>query len=835
METTQWTRRRFLKVVGAGAGLAALGQWRRLPIATAEVDAAPFTLGVASGDPAHNSVVLWTRLAPDPLAGGGMPPDPVSVRWEVACNEAFTNIAHRGHALATPELAHSVHVEVKGLPPDRWYWYRFDVDGQESRVGRTRTLPPPGAKSERLRFAFASCQAWAGGPYPAYRDMAEQDLDFVVHLGDYIYETAAGSLEEFRRLHSLYKTSPDLRAAHARFPFITTWDDHEVQNNYAADVAGGAGDGRPFLERRANGYQAYYEHLPLRDAERPQGPDALLHQRFAFGRLAEFSVLDTRQYRSDQACGDGRREPCEDAFDPARTMTGPEQERWLLDGLGRSKARWNVIAQQTIMAAFDYDIGPEEIVNLDQWDGYPAARDRILGFVRERRPSNPVVLSGDWHSHWVNDLKADFDDPGSETLATEFAGTSIASGIGWDDDVREGLPANPHVRFYEGGYRGYVLCDVTRDRWESELRIVTDPRDGAAPAYTLAAFEVTDGQPGARRLDAGTGIVARAVDGNTGAGLPNIEVTVRTTAGSVLTQRVTDRDGNLSVFAPPGTYEVTANGVGYRVATRPVTVAGDAPARAEFALEPAPLSAGTGRLLPGPLAQGRLDDIVLENALIALTIAAVTEDGQLTPTTRGKPFDLAARGFVDRLDWMNLPYASATQPRGGNAWQQRTVRNAQVAVASVDAERAVVRATGASTAFPEIGVVTTYSLERDGDSIRAESVFTNGGSAPRTLWLGDVIDHDGTGQRTGIAGHGTITSSAPADYVPTAPWIAMTGTDRQIYALVYAEGGFTAYAPFNWVMSQRQVTIAPGDSFALDRRIMALGAADGDDPWAVLG
>jgi hypothetical protein len=264
-------------------------------------------------------------------------------------------------------------------------------------------------------------------------------------------------------------------------------------------------------------------------------------------------------------------------------------------------------------------------------------------------------------------------------------------------------------------------------------------------------------------------------------------------------------------------------------------VAGEAPARADFALEPAALSAGTGRVLPGPQAEGRPDDIVIQNARIAMAISAVTEDGQLTPTTRGKPLDLAARGFVDRLDWMNLPYASATQPRGGNAWQQRTVRSTQVEVASVDAELAVVRATGASTAFPEIGVVTTYSLERDGDSIRAETVFTNGGPGPRTVWLGDVIDHDGTGQRSGIAGHGTITASAPADYVPTAPWIAMTGTDRLLYALLYSEGGFTAYAAFNWVMSQRQVTIAPGESFTLDRRIMAVRAADGDDPWAVLG
>ncbi|MGW5645340.1 alkaline phosphatase D family protein [Saccharopolyspora sp. NPDC003752] len=353
-----------------------------------------------------------------------------------------------------------------------------------------------------------SCQSWVGGPYPAYRDLAGQDVDFVVHLGDYIYETADGSLTEFRRLHALYKTSPDLRAAHARFPFFLTWDDHEVQNNYAGGIAGGAGDGRPFLERRANGYQAYYEHLPMREAQQPHGPDAQMYRRTNFGKLAQFSILDTRQYRSDQALGDGRKAPSGEVYDPTRTLTGPEQEQWLLAGLAASKATWNVIAQQTIMAQFDCDLGPGQIVNLDQWDGYPPARSRILDFIAANKPSNPVVLSGDWHTHWVNDLKTDFNDPASPTIATEFVGTSISSGAGWDADVRQGLPANPHVKFYNGTYRGYVLCDVTEERWRSDLRIVLNPRDAASSAYTIAAFEVRDSVPGAVRIDAGDGLAA---------------------------------------------------------------------------------------------------------------------------------------------------------------------------------------------------------------------------------------------------------------------------------------------------------------------------------------
>jgi phosphodiesterase/alkaline phosphatase D-like protein len=817
-------RRRFLTLAGgATASVAAAGRLPRPATArAAEVDPGPFALGVASGDPAHDSVVLWTRLAPAPLEGGGMPLEDVPVRWELARDEGFTKVIQRGEVVAEAVAAHSVHVEVDDLVPDRWYWYRFTALGEQSRTGRTRTLPPPGAKAERLRLAVASCQAWVGGPYPAYRDMAEQDVDLVLHLGDYIYETSAGSLEEFRRLHTLYKTSPDLREAHARFPFVVTWDDHEVQNNYAAGIAGGAGDGRPFLERRANAYQAYYEHLPLRRASMPDGPDALLYRRFAWGRLAGFSVLDGRQYRSDQPCGDPFIGPvCGEEDDPDRTMLGPVQERWLLDGLAASQARWNVLAQQTIMAPYDYDVGPGESRALDAWDGYPAARERILAFLGERRIANPVVLAGDWHSNWVNDLDRD-----GETVATEFAGTSISSGAGWDATVRLGLPANPHVVFYEGAYRGYLLCEVTEERWRTDLRIVTAPGSSASPAYTLAAFEVREGRPGARRLDVGTGIASRVTSGD--AALPNVELQVRDGAGSVVISRLTDGRGEANVFVPPGSYEVAANGVGFQPASRAVTVRDGELAHADFALARVALAAGTGRRVPGPLSEGSAGDIVLENDQIAMAIATVTEDSQLSPTTRGKPRDLAARGFVDQLDWMNLPYASTAQPRGGNAWQQRTVRTTRVEVTGPG----TVRASGASTDATEVEVVTTYRLAAGQRWIDAETAFTNHGAAPRALWVGDVIDYDGTGQRSGVAGHGTITTG-PEDYTPAGRWIGMTGVDAQLYGLVYAEGGWTAYAAGIWVMSQLQVTIAPGETFVLARRIVATAAGD-DDVWAPL-
>ncbi|MFJ4467605.1 alkaline phosphatase D family protein [Streptomyces sp. NPDC089424] len=844
-------RRKFLVATGGttlgalAAGQLAIGAAAAAGTATAATvtavaavaDPAPFLLGVASGEPHHDSVVLWTRLVTDPLDAetGGMAPEPVKVRWELAKDEEFRHVVDEGHATAVPDSAHSVHVVAAGLKADRWYWYRFEVNGVYSRTGRTRTLPTPGAKADHLRFAFVSCQSWVGGHYAAYSDLAEQDLDFVMHLGDYIYETTNGSLTEFRRLHAQYKTAPELRDAHARFPFFVTWDDHEVQNNYAGDVAGGAGDGRPFLERRANGYQAYYEHLPLRRQQEPEGPDALMYRRFGFGRLAEFSILDTRQYRTDQPCGDGRKTPCEAVGDPAATLTGPEQEQWLLKGLGRSGAQWNVIAQQTIMAAFDYDLGPSKVVNLDQWDGYPAARSRILDFLDRKRPENPVVLSGDWHTHWVNDLKKDFDDATSRTVATEFVGTSISSGAGWDADVRAGLPANPHVKFYNGTYRGYVICDITPKRWRADLRIVLNAGDAGSPAYTIAAFEVLDGVPGARRLDGvGDGLSGRLTDSRTGTPLANMRVRVLDSTGKAIVTSTTGADGEFLAFAVPGVYTVQADGVGYDPVHVSATVQDGMQTRVTLRADRARARAGTGTTIPGPVAEGLTSDLVISNDHLALAISAGSEDSQLTPVTLGKPRDMAAVGHLDQIDWLNLPYASASQPRGTSAWQQRTVRSTSVEVVSSTGAEARIRATGASTAVTDVSVVTDFSIREGERWITAESVFTNRGTVERTLWIGDVIDHDGAGQRSGVPGHGTITIGTPADYLPEAPWIGMTGSDSQTYGLIYEDQAFTAYACDIWAMTQRQVTIQPGASYTLRRRITAVDNRNAVDPFAVL-
>ncbi len=439
--------------------LMAGGVAPRRAAARPEPPAPPFLLGVASGEPTHHSVVLWTRLATAPLDGRGMPPFPIWVDWEVATEARLRHVVCRGTALARPENAHSVCVEVDGLAPDRWYWYRFRA-GEASPIGRTRTFPTPGSRPSRLRFAFVSCQHWESGFYTAYEHLAQEDLDLVVHLGDYIYEdgVSAGppavrqhnsaeitTLADYRNRHALYKTDTNLQAAHAMFPWIVTWDDHEVENNSAAatsednDIPGRAPvSPEAFLQRRANAYRAYFEHMPLSPSLRPQGPNLRLYRQLSYGRLAQFHVLDTRQFRSNQPCGgaldqipppgDDLALACGGELDPEATLLGGAQKAWLRGSLQRWHARWNVLAQQVMMARVNFaPTLPAPLLNMDAWDGAAAARNRLLGFVRDARIGNVVVLTGDIHSSWVTDLKADFADGASPVVATEFVGTSISS------------------------------------------------------------------------------------------------------------------------------------------------------------------------------------------------------------------------------------------------------------------------------------------------------------------------------------------------------------------------------------------------------------------------
>jgi alkaline phosphatase D len=469
-----------------------------------------FSLGVASGDPLPDGVVLWTRLAPAPVDGGGMPDRVVPVEWEIAADERFRHERRRGVAAADPKLGHSVHVDVRGLRPDAVYHYRFRAGSQVSPVGRTRTAPAALSAPRHLRFAFASCQDYQSGFYTAYQHMAAEDLAFVAFLGDYIYEGPrnAGSirqhegtdepysLREYRNRHARYKTDLNLQAAHAAFPWIVTFDDHEIDNNWADEVPQDPDLQSPaeFRARRIAAFQAYYEHMPLRRSSLPRGLDMQVYRRLRYGALASIHVLDTRQYRSDQPA------TLEQAADPSLTMTGPEQERWLVRGLESSGSRWNLLANQVMWAQNDRKAGPEKVYDFDNWDGYRVQRKRLLTRFGSGRVSNPVVLTGDRHCTWVSDLRTDFDDESTPIVGAEITGTSITSG--GDANVESFhatydpiMAESPHWRYIDN-QRGYVVCDLTPAAMTSSLRLVSTVRSESATVRTAAEFVVENGRPG---------------------------------------------------------------------------------------------------------------------------------------------------------------------------------------------------------------------------------------------------------------------------------------------------------------------------------------------------
>jgi alkaline phosphatase D len=518
------TRRLFLAY---GAALAAVPHLATRAIAAdrrVTFPADPFTLGVASGDPDPTSVVLWTRLAPDPAdPDGGMKPDMVPVSWEVAEDDAFKKVVARGTAVATPQLGHTVHAEARGLRPDRWYWYRFRAGDAASPVGRTRTLPAADANPDKLRFAFASCQHYEQGLFTAYDQMMKDELDLVVHLGDYIYEYAPvdkrvrkhtgptknkiTTLADYRQRYMQYRADPLLHGMHAKCPWLVTPDDHEFDNNYAGEVQEAQpkgvakADPADFLARRAAAYQAYYEMMPLRPRSLPTGPDMLLYRKAAFGRLAEFFVLDTRQYRTPQPNGDGTKPLVGEALRPTNTLLGRRQRGWLEAGLLISTATWNVLAQQVMMGLVEITSAARSGYSMDQWPGAVHERIALVKFLADRKVPNPVVLTGDIHSNWVNDLRADDRQHDTPVVATEFVGTSLSSGGNGVDQpkgVDALLAANPGVK-YHNRERGYVRCTITPGTWASDYVVVEDVTKPGGKVLTRTSFVVEAGQPGAKK------------------------------------------------------------------------------------------------------------------------------------------------------------------------------------------------------------------------------------------------------------------------------------------------------------------------------------------------
>lgn len=488
----------------------------RTLIDTPRWDANPFALGVASGDPWADSVVLWTRLVPDAAHPETMMvTGPVNVTWQVATDEKMTRIVKKGTETAVADWAHSVHVEVTGLEPNRYYWYQFRTGDHLSPIGRTKTLPKPGAKVDQFKFAFASCQNYEQGFYTAYSSLAAEELDLVFFLGDYIYEgepvkdrprlhqaPELHTLSDYRTRYTQYKLDPLLQAAHANVPWILTWDDHEVANNYA-DWIGPKKDPRDvFLARRAAAYHAYYEHMPLRKSSMPHEADAQLYRSFQYGELASFFVLDTRQYRTATPCDEGTKALCEDALSPDKSMMGATQKAWLYKGLDQSRTAWNLIPQQVMMGAVDQVPGEQARYSMDQWPGHYGELLDVMGFLGRRKPANPVVLTGDIHSNWVNDLKADFRDPASPTVGAELVVTSISSGGDGNDSpqrMQNVLKENAFVKFYNG-QRGYVSCVMNHDTLHADYKVVDKVTVAGGTVSTKASFVVASGKPGVTKV-----------------------------------------------------------------------------------------------------------------------------------------------------------------------------------------------------------------------------------------------------------------------------------------------------------------------------------------------
>jgi alkaline phosphatase D len=528
---TSSSRRRFLRQA-AGSGAALLVPISLWGCATGTNrtwgDRNPFTLGVASGEPRPDGFALWTRLAPDPLSSdpatpGGMSGPDVPVEYEVALDDGMRQVVRRGVALAERRYAYSVHVEVGGLAPQRPYWYRFRSGSAESRIGRTMTAAATGSTPARFRLGFVSCSNYEHGYFSAYRHLTEDEPDVVLFLGDYIYEyidrkservrrhsddVEADTLPTYRNRYAQYRLDEDLQTLHARVPALMTWDDHEVSNDYADRWSQTFDDPEHFLMRRAAAYQAYYEHMPVRPSRStPQGPALKVYDRFHQGSLVEISMIDGRQYRSRGACyrppnkGKGHLETnrsCPERLLESRSMIGLEQERWLFDGLAKSEAAWNVIAQDVLMAQLKQrDASGEFAYWTDDWNGYPASRARLIDHIDRSRVRNPVVLGGDIHSFWMNDLKADFDDPNSRTVATEFVGTSVtAHGPPYERFIKY-LPDNPHIKFFDSRVHGYAIADITASKMTTQFKSVSDVRDVHATVSTLKQFVVESGRPGA--------------------------------------------------------------------------------------------------------------------------------------------------------------------------------------------------------------------------------------------------------------------------------------------------------------------------------------------------
>lgn len=524
-------RRTFLRAASVTAGSAAVVSPVLLTSA-ASAASGYFQHGVASGDPLPNGILLWTRVTPVPEAtpGSGLGPS-VSVTWQIATDSSFTQVVASGVFPTGPERDHTVKVDVAGLSPATTYWYRFGLAGTWSPVGRTMTAPAIDADVARLRMGVVSCSNWEAGHFAACRRLAARtDLQLMVHLGDYIYEYGTGefdsggtvvrttqptheiiTLADYRIRHGQYKTDPYLQQLHASVPWLITWDDHEIAND---SWSGGAENHDPategsWAERKAAARQAYAEWMPVR-----LSTDGRIYRRLRFGRLAEFSMLDLRSYRSQQASGSA-------VFDPARTITGDDQMAWLKAGLSQSSAHWKLVGNSVMVSPLSllglptWLLGPiAELLGAgslgsDQWDGYDADRTELVSHIRSNALRNVVFLTGDIHTSWANELVS--TNSGLPPAAVEFVVPSVTSDniddiLGWGDNSANWLAApaiqssNPHVKWVETDHHGFGVLDVTSARCQMDWYFLSNRRDPAASASWARSYAVSSGATTLQRV-----------------------------------------------------------------------------------------------------------------------------------------------------------------------------------------------------------------------------------------------------------------------------------------------------------------------------------------------
>jgi alkaline phosphatase D len=512
-------RRQFNQHLQRSAIAMALSPWLTAVASPAEQTrpwhSNPFALGVASGRPRADSVVLWTRLifSEEDRASGT---EALRVQVDVFADAALKRRVQKTEVVTNEARGYSVHVHLQQLQPSTDYWYRFSQGDATSTVGHTRTAPALNADVQKLRIALTSCQHYEQGQYIAHTEIAKQQLDFVLFMGDYIYESSnpqyairkhngeePKTLAQYRERYEQYKRDPHLQAAHAAHPWVLMWDDHEVVNDYANDMDRNYTDPQQFLLRRAAAYQAYFEHQPLLlgpDVNHPANMH--LYDQLSWGKLADVWTLDCRQYRSAQACrdpvrGGGRMVmQCDELNDPARTMLGAIQERWLTEGLSQSKRQWKLVAQATQISPTNVPAPVGRSYWNEAWDGYPEARKRLLQTVVDAKLNNVVTLGGDVHCNVAANLRLEPNNPQSPIVASEFVTTSITSrGLG-DKPAALIRDSNADLLHFRSDERGYSLITVTPKEVRCDFRTTKFPAGTEAGLKTQATYVVKSGKAG---------------------------------------------------------------------------------------------------------------------------------------------------------------------------------------------------------------------------------------------------------------------------------------------------------------------------------------------------